>query len=639
MKKIITSKGPIDLDIPDNPVLTSDGEHYIICPICSPFRKPQHQNEKKLAINLKKHPIPWRCNHCGEGGYVMDKEYLESLKIKPITTSLKWNDLDEKIIDYFAGRKISRETLAYFKIVQSYEPIYQRNNPDPKKKDKVLNTLAINFPYFKDGFLINVKYRDSRKNFKMITGASKVFYNIDAIKGSKKAVIVEGELDVLSYHEVGIEYVVSVPNGSAISDKEKEEYEKTKDPAIFREVDYEYLDNCIEDFDHCETIYIATDDDPAGIKLREQLSRRLGKKRCSYILFSKYAKQDNTPCKDANDVLIHCGGMALRNSLATAIAYPLDNVFRAGMFMDDMKRDFIEGSSRGLSTGFLSLDPHFLWMRGWTYLVNGYPSQGKSTMLFNLILASTLIYKWHWGVYLPENYPIKNVVVAMAEILAGNSAERTHQGRMEYDKFEAIILKHIDKYIHFVDNDKGLSPEQLRVIKEDLVKRHGLVGFFADPWLALNHEMRPKFGSVDEYINYELNYEIRLAQSLNIINIFAHHPSTPFKTKDKEYEAPSPFEPVGGQIWYNKVFSMICIHRDNQNELGNTLTQFHVQKQKVEKLAGIRTNRYEPLLLKYDRRSNRFYERNDNSDDSSQYDTTPFDKYKLEFDENINFEF
>ena len=84
---------------------------------------------------------------------------------------------------------------------------------------------------------------------------------------------------------------------------------------------------------------------------------------------------------------------------------------------------------------------------------------------------------------------------------------------------------------------------------------------------------------------------------------------------------------------------MICIHRDNANELGNTLSQFHVQKQKVEKLAGIKTNRYEPLLLKYDRRSNRFYERDDSSNDSSQYDKTPFDKYKLDFDENINFEF
>lgn len=639
MKKIITSSGAYDLDIPDGVRTDSTGEYYMVCPVCTPTRKREHQSEKKLAVNLSKHPTPWRCNHCGEAGYVHDKEYLESLKIKPIIYKIVWNDLDEKIIDYFKNRKISKETLEHFRIKQTLEPIYQRHNPDENKKDKVLTTLAINFPYFKEGMLINIKYRDSRKNFKMITGASKVFYNIDAIKKQKKAVIVEGEIDVLSYYEAGIDYVVSVPNGSAISDKEKEEYEKTKDPAIFREVDYEYLDNCVQDFDHCETIYIATDDDPAGIKLREQLSRRLGKKRCSYIVFSKYLKDDNTPCKDANDVLIHLGAMTLKNSLSTAIAYPLDNVFRAQMFMDDLRKDFIEGTSKGLPTGYDTLNPHFLWMRGWTYLVNGFPSQGKSSVMFNLILASTLMYKWHWALYLPENYPIHMVVKTMAEILAGNSAEASHSGRMDINTFETLIQKHIDKYIHFIDNDKGLSPEQLREIKQDLVKRNGIVGFFADPWLALNHDMRPKFGSVDEYINYELNYEIRQAQSLNIINIFAHHPSTPMKTKDKEYEAPSPFEPVGGQIWYNKIYSMICIHRDNQNELGNTMTQFHVQKQKVEKLAGIRTNRYEPLLLKYDRRSNRFYEKSDPTDENASYDKCPFDKYQLEFDENINIDF
>ena len=31
--------------------------------------------------------------------------------------------------------------------------------------------------------LINVKYRDGRKNFKLYKGAEKVFYNIDSIVG------------------------------------------------------------------------------------------------------------------------------------------------------------------------------------------------------------------------------------------------------------------------------------------------------------------------------------------------------------------------------------------------------------------------------------------------------------------------
>ena len=40
------------------------GENYLICPYCAPHRKPEHQREKKLSINMDKFPKPWRCKHC-----------------------------------------------------------------------------------------------------------------------------------------------------------------------------------------------------------------------------------------------------------------------------------------------------------------------------------------------------------------------------------------------------------------------------------------------------------------------------------------------------------------------------------------------------------------------------------------------
>jgi hypothetical protein len=36
---------------------------------------------------------------------------------------------------------------------------------------------------FMGGELTNIKYRDARKNFKLVSGAEKVFYNIDATVG------------------------------------------------------------------------------------------------------------------------------------------------------------------------------------------------------------------------------------------------------------------------------------------------------------------------------------------------------------------------------------------------------------------------------------------------------------------------
>lgn len=639
MKKIITSKGVIDLAIPASPRLDSSGEFYMVCPVCTPGRKSEHQKEKKFAINLDKHPNPWRCNHCGEGGYVLDDAYYQSMKIKPILSNVNWLAIPEQVMDFFKQRKISPETVEKFKIRCSTESMLQLKHSDPSKKGTYVSTQTIGFPYFKSNMLINVKFRDSRKNFKMIKGATKILYNIDAIRESKEAVIVEGEMDVLSYAEAGIDFCVSVPNGAQISEKEKKRFEETGQVTIDGEYNLEYLDLCIEDFNHHETIYIATDDDPAGIKLREQIARRLGKSRCKYIIFSKHTKENGDGCKDANDVLIHCGALELKNTLIKAVSYPIENVKTATSYIDSLRQDYFEGKSKGLSTGWKSLDPHFNWMRGWTYLVNGYPSQGKSSVLFNLILMNTLLYKWKCGVYLPENYPEKNVINTMVEILVGNTTDPKFGSRMEWREIEKAVKEHIDKYIFFLNHEKGFSPEDLREKKELLVKKNGIVMFVTDPWLALNHDQRKKFNSVDEYINYELNYEIRQAQHLELINIIAHHPSTPIKTKDKEYSAPSPFEPIGGQIWYNKVFSLICVHRNNTDDWKNTLTEFHVQKQKEEKLAGIRTNRDEPVLLKFDRRTNRLYEKEDVSEEHSEYTRCPFDEFKIFEDESLNIEF
>jgi twinkle protein len=638
MKKILSSKGVLDITLPPNPRTTPEGEYYMVCPICTPERKREHQKEKKFAINLSKHPVPWRCNHCGEGGTVLDDNYLEKLKIKPVIENIKWLELSDQIIEFFSKRKINRATLDHFKIRETLEPMRQIRHSNPEKIGKVLLTKTVNFPYFRNNMLIDIKYRDQRKNFKMIVGASKIFYNIDSIRDSSWAVIVEGEMDVLAYFEATITPVISVPNGAHISDKEKEHYAKTGEMTLPEEYRMEYLDNCIEDLDHLETVYLATDDDPAGIKLREQLARRIGKNRCRYIRFSKYSNPDGTPCKDANDVLIHHGTYELQQTITGSVPFPVDNVIKASSFLDEMRKEFLDGRSKGLPTGWACLDPHFLWMRGWTYLFNGFPGQGKSTMLFNLSLAASLIYKWPCGAYLPENYPIKNILSTMAEILIGNTADPRFSSRMSWDDLEKAVVAHIEKYFFFLDNDRGFSPEDLREKKEELVKKHGIVMFITDPWLALNHVERKKFGSIDEYINYEMNYEIRQAKTLNIINIFAHHPSTPIRDKNKEYSAPSAFEPLGGQIWYNKVFSMTCVHRQNSEDYQNTLTEFHVQKQKEQKLAGLTTKRESPILLMLDRRTNRYLERGE--DDRDGYCKSPFDNYAiLAEDELLNMSF
>lgn len=626
MLKIITSKGIIDLSVPIGAKADKNGETPLVCPICTNARKDVHKKEQKFSINLTKSPIPWRCNHCGEAGYVIDEEYLKRATFKPIIENKKFIELSDPIVKWFwEERKISKKTLTDLDICASTETIRQ-DKEIPGEEDnhgKYINRRCINFKYKKDNILINIKYRDKNKNFKMIKDATKIMYNLDAIKGSKKALVLEGEIDVASYHEAGIKWCVSVPNGVTITENEKEEYKNT---GKFREnLNMEYLDICMEEFKDKEVIYIGTDDDIPGIKLRENLARRFGKERCRYIKYSEYTNDKGLPCKDGNDVLVSKGKEFLVRTLDYAYPFPFDGVTTAKQYWDKMENIFDNGRKKGFSTGYLCLDPHFNWMPGWLTLANGFPGEGKSSYLFNLIVVSTVLYDWKWGMYCPENYPPENIIDTLAEILIGDTADISFNDRMSKGKYKDAILKHIDNHFFFVDNEDGYTPAELRKVKKFLVKQHGINGFLTDPWKNLIHNLGNR--SIDMYLQEELSAEVRLSVKNELINLICHHPPTPPRDKDKNYPAPNQFELIGGQVWASTCYSMFCIHKHDRTSWTNTETEIHIHRNKEQKLAGFPTDKNNPVILKYDRRSGRFYERINPLDLTTGFAKYPFKSY------------
>ena len=135
---------------------------------------------------------------------------------------------------------------------------------------------TIKFNYMIGDQLINIKYRDARKNFKLYKGAEKIFYNINSIIGYNWCVIVEGEMDAAAVHEIGIRNVISVPNGATLNHN-----------------NLDYLDSCIDYFADKEKVIIAVDNDTAGEALKQELIRRLGSEVCFTVDFGEY--------KDANE--------------------------------------------------------------------------------------------------------------------------------------------------------------------------------------------------------------------------------------------------------------------------------------------------------------------------------------------------
>ena len=121
------------------------------CPFCSEQRKKKR--DKCVKINWDKGFF--KCFHCGEVGqlHVWKKKAEEKTDyVRP-----KWENntnLSDKVVKWFEGRGISQFTLRRMKISEGVEMM-----PDRKSEKGWKKKNTIQFPYYRHGEVVNVKYR------------------------------------------------------------------------------------------------------------------------------------------------------------------------------------------------------------------------------------------------------------------------------------------------------------------------------------------------------------------------------------------------------------------------------------------------------------------------------------------------
>ena len=233
IKEIKTGQ-TFDINLPNR----DSGNIKLICPVCSKTHSSGKQTNKDLSFNLE--TKVGNCHRCGSHfAKPTFKQESQKTYSKPVwknTTSI-----DDKIIKYLEGRKISQATLRWNNLISSGIEFISGKE-----------AMTIQFNYWRNGELINIKYRDAEKHFKMYKDAELIFFNLDSIKDQKTVIITEGEIDCLSLLEAGYKAVVSVPNGAGAS--------------------MEFMDNCIDEFIGVEKIILAGDQDEPGYKLRDELA-------------------------------------------------------------------------------------------------------------------------------------------------------------------------------------------------------------------------------------------------------------------------------------------------------------------------------------------------------------------------------
>ncbi|KAK2394676.1 primase protein [Trifolium repens] len=271
--------------------------HNLYCPKC----KGGHLMERSLSFHIISDGefAMWRCFRptCGWAGQVFaDDKELANPSGKLDEESLGLEPLGPELVAFFKERLISEKTLS-------------RNSVRQRLDEQ--NVIA--FTYKQKGLIVGCKYRTLEKRFWQGKGTEKVLYGLDDISNATEIIIVEGEIDKLSLEEAGYQNCVSVPVGAPAKVSSKDL------PPIEKDTAFQYLWNCKAYLDKVVRIILATDNDPPGRALAEELARRLGRERCWQVRWPK--KDKFCFFKDANEVLKYMGADALKRIVENAEPY------------------------------------------------------------------------------------------------------------------------------------------------------------------------------------------------------------------------------------------------------------------------------------------------------------------------------
>lgn len=541
------------------------------CPECSAGRK---YNPKQKCLSVFWDTGLGVCNHCGKT--IQLHTYKKKANVvnykRPVFVPIS-KPYSDKFTNYLCNtRKISLDALKTLKIREVKEWMPQTTQEE--------NCIA--FDYFFNDELINTKFRDGKKNFKLVKDAEKILYNLDSVKNSNYVIFVEGEIDVASWLTAGKKSAVSVPNGFTKSGK----------------VNMDYLDNYVHIFDSIETIYIGVDDDEAGRNGKEELIRRFGIEKIKIISYNGL--------KDANECLVKAGIETLLSCFNNAKEIQISGVFTANDCRNEILDRYRNGQKRGTTTYFKKIDNAWTWREGEVTVWTGYQNEGKTLMLLQLCLIRAINEGVKVAVFSPENMPKADFFNDLIESIVGKSADPYYKNNYMSENEILFALDLIDRYFFLIYPDDNFRLENIFEKTAFLVKKNAIRTLVIDPYNTIEHHM-DKGGREDLYISKFMGQLKKFAVEKDISVHLVAHQNTP-KTNEKDegrYYKPSLNNIKGGGTFADKADNVLIIWRHNRalNPRDPQVT-FESQKIKKQKLVGI-PNLVDDII--FDIRKQRYY--------------------------------
>ncbi len=541
------------------------GSQKVLCPKCSHTRKKK--SDPCLSVTIDESGTVWNCHNCSWNGSVnkiLPKKVFDYPE--PV--------LPPKVITWFKNRGITEAVLKRNKIGYGEHYI--------AAKDAKVG--CIKFPYYRNGIVVNIKYRSGDKHFAQEKDAEKIYFGLDNIKDAHKAIILEGEGEVLALEVCGYMNSISVPDGAV---------NRLKNDVIdpLQDSKFSYVWNCWQELEGKEII-IATDNDGPGNALAEELARRYGKERCSRVRW---------PLKDANEVLVEMGIDNVIYYIENAEPYPVNGLHPAADLFNDAMDFYHNGAGKGNSTGFKGLDDFLSIRPGELSVVSGSPQSGKSEIIDALMVNLATTYGWNFAICSFEN-PYKIHLGKLCEKYLGKGFNKNSLNRMSAEEYADTLSNWAAKHFSFIVADNVDDSPTIDWILEKAkiaVARYGIRGLVIDPYNEIEHK-RPSNMTETEYVSQLLSKVKKFAQSHGVHVWFIAHPAKLYRDKEGKYPVPTLYDISGSSNFVNKADVGLIIHRpEPTNPFGRT--EVYIKKMRFKE-----NGKLGMVQLEYDRNTGRY---------------------------------
>jgi KaiC/GvpD/RAD55 family RecA-like ATPase len=382
----------------------SGDQMEMLCPLCG------HGDGKDNRFYLHPSLGVWFCHHCGEkgnlwqlkqrlGDLVLSSRSKQASATKPkafrsLGAKKKQEEVlppaglveaEEEALHSPAGatalayltetRGFTLETVRKFHLGYARKswrlkwPVLSADgNPvvdadgKPKVEERMDAVDLVAIPYFANGKHVNTKYRTvppAPKSFRRLTGCASTLFNVDALRPGEEeaAVVTEGELDVMSADQYGLENVVSGSTGAKGWDEE-----------------------WLEALDTFGSVFLCYDNEEGGPgdDGAERLAVALGKHRCWRVYL---------PLKDFNECL--AAGLPfdqIDEAFDTSKAYEMRELVQIDSLRSRLERARKNPEAvTGSTWGYRSMDKLLGGRRPELVVVTGDTGSGKTTFVNNLV--------------------------------------------------------------------------------------------------------------------------------------------------------------------------------------------------------------------------------------------------------------